>query len=381
MNGENSASDAPDWAYRAKHIKGRPEWQDFIPDELHQLGEVFFPIPRGEKGYNYPHHLQAYRFSADSQVLNAYFEQGWGYGISCAGDIAVVDVDDLDFLDDITEKLPKSLWQKSGSREGVHIFYFVEGLETRQNLYANFMDPRISPEQVKEESDWIHIGEVKCDPHGYVVGTNSVHPSGNRYGPLHGDEIATITKEELMEAIEDFKKPDTEATTQYDPSNYSDKGDSSPKQKHPFYQLTADDVLPHLQAGKRVAHPVHGSDTGMNFIKNSDGETFTCWRCQYGGGSGCGLNGPQYLACEATGMDCEDVRRKWYKDSSLHYDAWMLAVEKGLVGTKQVPYKVLHGFAVKTGVIKLSDKIGGRLYHDIEQQVKYEAEIGILFKR
>lgn len=48
----------PEWAERAKYIDHKPEWVDAVPHELWDLGEVFFPIPRGKKGYNYPHHVE-----------------------------------------------------------------------------------------------------------------------------------------------------------------------------------------------------------------------------------------------------------------------------------------------------------------------------------
>ena len=34
-----------------------------------------------------------------------------------------------------------------------------------------------------------------------------------------------------------------------------------------------------LPVGERVAHPLHGSDTGANFMLDEGGQTFRCWRC------------------------------------------------------------------------------------------------------
>ena len=351
----------PDWAHRARHIEHKPEWQDTIPHELWKLGEVFFPIPLAKKGWNYPHHLDEYRYSADDEVINAYLEAGFGYGIACAGSLAVVDVDDLNYLDDISEKLPETAWQLSGSREGVHLFYFVEGLETRITLHKEFLD------------EWIHIGEVKCDPHGYVVGPGSVHPSGNEYGPLQGGSITSISEEKLRDAVDEFIKPEPD-TEQYRDGDI-DYDDDLDRDVHGLYELTADDVLPWLEPDNKVAHPVHGSSTGRNFQKNDDRETFTCWRCQHGPGSGCGLNGTQFLAVEATGRDCDEIRMLWYRDTSIHYRAWRRAVEEGLIGYQDIPYKAAHGYAVEQGLIEGDEKLSGGLYHDVVNAMRYEAQM------
>lgn len=356
----------PDWSHRASHIPHKPDWVDMIPRELHELGEVFFPIPRMRKGWNYPHHLDEYRYGATDEVLNAYLEAGFGYGIACAGSLAVVDVDDLDYLDVIAEKLPETVWQLSGSREGVHLFYYVEGLGTRINLHAEFV------------GEWFHIGEVKCDPHGYVVGPGSVHPSGREYGPLKGDSIASISEEQLREAVDEFIKPEPES----EEYRYTEEEREHHQEQnaHNLYELTADDVLPWLEPEQKVAHPVHGSSTGRNFQKNSGGETFTCWRCQYGSGDGCGLNGTQYLAAEQTGRDCEDIRRLWHRDSTLHYRAWKKATQESLIGYKQIPYKAVHGFAVENGYIDSDDKIAGRVFMEAVNTMTYEAEMEDILK-
>lgn len=373
------------------HYSGhKPKEKRIIPEQLHELGEVFFPIPSRKKGWNYSHHLNQNRFSADDEVLNAYLEAGWGYGIACDGDLIVIDVDDLYYLEAITEELPRTVWQWSGSREGIHIFYYVSGLDTRINLHYNIVydsldwcvDVGIMEENIAEEvkdiivpvEGWNHIGEIKCDPHGYVVGPGSTHPSGNKYGPLNGDKIATISEEQLRTAISSFIKPEIPNQTAYKNIDYEEV-DTDDSTKHPFYELSADDVLPGLTPGQNIAHPVaaHGSTTGKNFKKNEDRETFTCWHCNYGSSHGCGLNGPQFLAVKATNLDCEDVRRLWRGDNTIHYHAWMQAIKDGLISYEYIPYKVLHGFAVENELIDVEDRLSGELYRDAEMVLRWEA--------
>lgn len=326
----------PEWAKRAKHIDSKPDWIDFVPHELWELGDAFFPIPRGKKSNLWPFHKKEKRFSADDEILNAYLEAGAGYGIVCVGDLAVLDIDDLDYKDEILQRLPDTLHQVTGSRTGEHHFYYCPDLDSRILLYDKFAGEKI------------HIGELKCDTHEFVVGPKSIHPSGNRYGPLQGEEIVTVKEETIREALDEYI---IEYDTRNEPDRQTwnrDTGDVSE-----FYGLSADDVLPWLEKEKRISHPVHGSSTGSNFMKNSSGDTFMCWRCTYGSGPGCGLSGAQFLAVEATDRNCDDVRANWDRDPTLHYEGWRRAYEQDLIGNDphEIPYKVLKGYGMTRGIV------------------------------
>lgn len=385
---EQKQKHKPEWAEEAESDPHRPNWQDKIPDTLGQLGEVFFPIPRRRKGWNYPHHLQEYRYDYRSEILNAYLEAGAGYGISCAGDLAVLDIDEKEFIEDIVPYLPDTAYQWTGSGEGVHLFFECEGLDNRVILY-NPEPHECDKDEHKcwietggecfREEDWGHLGEIKCDPHGYVIGPGSIHPSGREYGPLQGDEIATISASDFLYTVNNFIKPDDAD----EPPGYEDYGekvmDEAPDranggETHPFYELNADDVVPWLEPGRRVAHPVHGSSSNSNFIKNEDRETFTCWRHQYGGGDGCGLNPQQLLAVMRTGLDCDNVRRRWSREKILHWEAWREAVSQGLMNYTNPPFSAIVGYARKTGFAEDADEINHEMYWDLRNAIKYVIE-------
>lgn len=364
----------PDWANEAATDETKPVWQDKIPHLLWELGEVFFPIPSGKKGWNYPHHMDSKRFSADSETLNGYFSCGWSYGIACDGSLAVVDIDETFWLDEITSRLPQTAYQWSGSREGVHLFYKVEDLEQRQNLVLRLgLEEQSLAEGTSVTSDQkTHIGEVKCDPHGYVIGPGSLHPSGNHYGPLKGDSITEVGEEEFLDALNPFIYTG-DGSSWEEEHEYGEQDASS---EHEFYSLTADDVLPWLEPNKRIAHPIHGSSTGTNFMKNEDRETFTCWRCTYGLGQGCGVNAQQLLALMSIGNTlgdyaCEEIRRNWRSDSTLHWRAWEKAIKDGLISTTTIPYRVMKGYAVDEGVVSEQQELAGDLYHDIKNSLQY----------
>lgn len=381
----------PGWAGKASREPSSPNWQDFIPRPLWELGKVFFPVPRGRKGWNYPHHLDSYRYTADSEILNAYFDQGWGYGVACEGDLIVLDIDDRRYINEIIESLPDTVYQWTGSGDGVHIFYFCEGVTKRVTLKDITQEcPDCGEDTVYEdgkdvcdECGWQreqpHIGELKADSNGYVVGPGSRHPSGNDYGPLHGERIERIDKSQIANAIIPYvnteeRRRDIDNRRRYGPDNYAEYGEQS---KHEFYELTADDILPWLEKGKRMSHPIHGSDTGSNFMKNNDGETFVCWRCQVGSGDGCVINANHLLAMqEYPGTmgkyACEEIRRRWSQDPVLHYYSWKRAVKTGLIPLSDPPYTVIKGFLIKTEVIEENDPVPWR--HQASEQLKYEMQ-------
>lgn len=385
---ESIQMDEPDWAHRARYIDHKPEWQDKIPKELYELGEVFFPIPRGKKGWSYPHHLDDYRYEADGEILNAYFDAGWGYGIACDGDLIVLDIDDRGFISDIIENLPPTVYQWTGSGKGVHLFYICHGVTRRHTLKdVIWACPECrgktyyeGGKDVCEECSWEraqpHIGELKADPNGYVVGPGSIHPSGNTYGPLEGDEIKSIDKKTLFRSVRPYLNTEErrKGTSSRQVKDYSDYGNKS---NNVFYSLTADDLMPWLKYGERISHPIHGSDTKSNFMKNDQGKTFVCWRCTCGFGNGCVISAQHLLAMMEDPSSygshaCEEVRSKWRDNSVLHYHAWRHAVKIGLVPLGDIPYTVLKGFMVDIGAISEDEGLPWR--HQASEQLIYEMQ-------
>jgi hypothetical protein len=377
----------PDWAHRAQYIDHKPEWVDGIPHLLHQLGEVFFPIPAGRKGYPYPHHLDEYRYCATSETLNAYLECGWGYGVACANNLIVVDIDEKELAEEITDDLPETAYQISGSRTGVHLFYKSSGFNTRQILHypTEKHDCDNSDHSCRTDKDgdcvkeheWDHLGEVKADPHGYVVGPGSRHPSGNKYGPLRGDKIAEVDKEDLMERLDGYVKPQRGRASS--PGSY-DPEQTPEVSGYEFYQLGASDVMGFLSPNNRIDHPVHGSTSEAgNFMLNGDGETFTCWRHNFGGSQGCGINAQQFLAqSEAKQesnlgyIECDEIRRMWSTDYRLHFLGWRRAVRDGLIQVTSVPYKVILGYAKMNGWDVDEDNLSYKDYWDLRNAVQYD---------
>lgn len=351
------------WQERARHLDHKPNPAGVIPEQLHGLGKVFFPIPSLQKGWSYPHGSEDYRHSADSETLNAYLESSWGYGIACAGDLVVIDIDEMDYINEVTEYLPETIHQVTGSRQGVHFFYLVEGLNRRLIL--------------NDGED--HVGEIKCDPHGYVVGPGSRHPSGNRYGPLKGDSIAKVPIQEILYCLNSLLTDSSDNNYVEGKDQYSKSGNISPDQMSDLYTVSAHQATPGLSEGKRIAHPIHGSSTGSNFMMNDGGQTYTCWRCQHGSSDGCVLAPVQYLAVEYLGNVsdnvCEHVKRSWRSDDRLHFYAWYQAVEDGILNPDDIPSRVLTGYGVDRGIIEAGEDLTLEDYNLLEEAMKYEFAI------
>lgn len=354
----------PEWAERARNIPHKPNYVDRIPDKLKGLGEVFFPIPAPRKGYNYPHHLQEYRYTWNSETLNAYLEQGSNYGIACAGSLVVLDIDNLDYSSQLLEDLPESLYQRTGSREGVHVFYRCEGFNQCASLKTQ--------EEIHGVSD-VEVGDIKGHGNSYVVGPGSSHPSGNDYGPLAGESIARIEPEQLHDLIDEFSGDGKEVQT-----SDRDWSEIEPQARHDFYSLDADDVNTSLAHNERGSNPFHGSSTGTNFMKNEDGSTFVCWRCDSGSSDGCVLGGVHYLAAKAlqneySNYHCEHIRGSWQDEPRLHYHAWTEAVEMGLVDPTDPPYTVIVGFMEENGYSGDVMDVTPEALHFSEQELAYKA--------
>lgn len=235
-----------------------------VPTPLADLGAVFVPIEPREKGTRRPR-TDEHLYAPDDPVLEAYLEAGHNYGVACRDDLAVLDADDPDALADVIDAIPETAWQVSGSGEGEHYFLQVPGLDADLPLD----DPETGE----------NVGHVKGAEQSYVVGPGSVHPSGNRYGPLQGDTLSTITETELRDILGEFLQENTDDdagelfdTTRPRRTNGPARTGDTP--------LDIYDVLSRARYPEetRVTHPFHGSETGANFMVDGGGETWACWR-------------------------------------------------------------------------------------------------------
>lgn len=235
-----------------------------VPTALHHLGEAFVPIPPWKKGTRRPRTPENL-FEATDPVLEAYLEAGHNYGVTCRGDLIVLDADDPDGLADAIDALPETAWQVSGSGEGEHYFLEIPGIDEDLKLF----DPETNA----------HLGEVKGAEQSYVVGPGSSHPSGGTYGPIQGDRVATVDEETFRELVEPYLRSSA-AAGEHRPVAGPEAETRAGGTPQRDTAVSVYDVVSRRRypEGGRAEHPFHGSDTGANFMVDDGAETWRCWR-------------------------------------------------------------------------------------------------------
>lgn len=266
-----------------------------IPDPLADLGAVFVPVPAGEKAARTardPEHLH----TAGDPDLRAHLEAGGNYGVTCRGDLAVLDADDPDVLEKAIRCLPDTVRQVSGSGSGEHYFYHIPDLEGGLTL----TDP--------DTGD--HVGDVKAAEQDYVIGPGSTHPTGGTYGPLEGEQIATVDADEFRRALEPYLSTPGKAGSCTVKPQGATRHERPPVDGEP----ELDDVITPsaYPTEARRPHPCHGSSTGANFKVHEGREVAYCYRHDTA------LRGLHLWAIDEGLISCDDVGARGELDT----DTW-----------------------------------------------------------
>jgi putative DNA primase/helicase len=120
-----------------------------------------------------------------------------------------------------------------------------------------------------------------------------------------------------------------------------------------LFDLTVDNILP-ISPGRREPHPLHESDTGMNFSKSR--ALFHCWRHNVS------LNPIQYLCVKAKYMTCLEAgtghknsgagASKVTGDDGAIFWAWLQAKKDNLIPIDdKIPVKAMRYIAKKHKVV------------------------------
>lgn len=203
---------------------------------------------------------------ADTNFLK-WIEDGGNYGIMTGvGNLAVIDSDTFEMASGVEAMLPKTLTIKTGSG-GHHSYFFCPDL-----------DKKIVVQQ-HNGTGLKHYGEVQWLGQ-QVVGPGSLHPNGKYYEILTDTEIASVKKSEIESVLEKLMPKPLSVP--------KDKAESCRKDN---IKITGkiSDIIPVYgmrltSEGYQGSHPIHGSETGINFCVNTSENTFYCFRCNAGGG-------------------------------------------------------------------------------------------------
>jgi len=200
-------------------------------------------------------------YSFNDGSLLDHLKTGANYGvIGGYGGLIIIDGDCPEVAEDI-KKLPKTFMVKS--KKGAHYYFFCP--ELTENIKFKGPDPKTDYGQIQVKKK-------------YVVGPNSIHPSGIKYQPNDLD-IAWISKEDLFSALKDWLE-------------YEETEDVfDPKYKSDYIDFPISNLLSYCSGFKKISdgyigpHPIHGSTNGKNLHINTRENKFYCHRCGYGGGS------------------------------------------------------------------------------------------------
>lgn len=204
------------------------------------------------------------------EEIQKHIKSEINYGVLCGyGDLAVIDCDNPELQKHVEAVLPATFRIKTG-RGGMHNYFFVPNLQNKIILTTKLQDKEV------------HWGEVQSKG-TQVVGDGSIHPNGNKYEVVAPMMIATISEEQLMAAVRPFmhESQQSDENADWEKQKYGKSGIDMINVKEVWGTLG-------LKAhGDEYygAHPIHGSESGMNFWLNPSKNLWHCFRCSAGGGA------------------------------------------------------------------------------------------------
>jgi len=211
--------------------------------------------------------------------------------------LVIIDIDDYSFIN----QMPDTLIVTSRKRTGVHGFCWKKPDDNRLpiNIPTEHGEVRSSDQYVvaagsycqtstadidKEDIDQTLKTAIKQDPLLGVYTLRTEKPPIE----IGYDELPQFFKDRKAEVE---KQPKVVTTYQYKP--IAGKGKRSA-----LFELRMEDIVP-ISPGKREPHPLHSSDTGMNFsVSEGLGH---CWRHLVS------LNAIQFLAVKSGYCGCLDA--------------------------------------------------------------------------
>jgi putative DNA primase/helicase len=223
------------------------------------------------------------RYEADDIELTTWLENGGNYGIVCGEGLHAIDLDDK-ALQEKFEQHIETLTVKTGrTPEGRH--YFI-----RSDCTENGM--------IFSDGEKKNLGNIQVR-NKYVVGAGCFHYSGNKYEVAKDVPIAWATKKQLEEIFGEHLAWSKQHLSEEQAQIEVDFGFDIP---------IADiiDLTLLRQIGQdefQGSHPLHGSQTGINFTVNTKKNCWHCFRCNSGGGA------LLWLAVKNKFIECHEAQK------------------------------------------------------------------------
>jgi KaiC/GvpD/RAD55 family RecA-like ATPase len=208
---------------------------------------------------NYKGELTNYTFN--NEKLLTHIKNGGNYGVMGGlGGLVILDIDDSSINEELDKLISQTFTVKTGS--GNQHRYFIAPKDTKKLIL-----------QVGTK----HFGELQSWG-AQVVGPDSIHPNGNKYEIIQDIEIANlyetkinILKQKYSDNYEIIVQPKWENIVKLDIADQ--------------IKITSLINVANLKKYRNEyfgKHPVHGSETGMNFFVNPDKNLCYCFRHKIG---------------------------------------------------------------------------------------------------
>ncbi len=272
-----------------------------VPEQLRDWRFVLLK-PRSKEAFEKNWQTTA-NYAFDDPELLGHLENGGNYGV-IAGEHVIVESDTPELETIVERELPPTFTQRSPGHHSKHFFF--NGASRTIPLFDR------SRPRGKD-----NVGHVKSGP-SYVVGPGCIHPNGGRYEIVDDRPVASVTDDQVRQVLTQFIARRALAAEK-----------SEARKHHASESFSILDLVHGLGLKERTGqlqgpHPVHGSETGMNFSVNPSENVWHCFRCNTGGG-------PWHLLAVLQGIiDCQDAVPGGLR-GELFKRARDIALEKGLV--------------------------------------------------
>ena len=299
-----------------------------------------------------------------------------GLAARAEDDLIIVDIDDWNFINQAKE----TLTIKSRKRCGIHAFYF-------KNKECHILPTNIPTD----------YGELRSSDQ-YVVCSGSYCLTSNNdilKEPIPENMKESIINDEYLGVYTVFNNipcniisfnelPEFMKKRKFDNDNKQkiiQEKDYSPKkfngEKSALYNLNIHDLIS-IHDQRRHPHPLHSSDTGMNFsIKDNLAH---CWRHNVS------INALQYLVVKSGYMGCLDAGTSHndggagcsgiINDDGAIFHAWIEAKKQGIIPRDdKIPCRAMKYIAIKNKLIPPNYsgwKLPINVYNDVIKMVEGE---------
>ncbi len=227
-----------------------------------------------------PHGRRVKYYSCSSLEITNWVKHGNNVGATSLTGYAVFIDGDTEEIRSVVENWINTFWWSTGKPE--------------HRQYALFLkdEPLMGAIPL---TDGGYIKTMK----GYVIIPPSIHPNGRRYGEEINDvPIATVSKSDLIEKFRPYfkrKQPNT-----------GKRAIGFKRFKRSIGGLRLEDIIDVSklrQTGSKYqgSHPIHGSESGSNFVVDVSRGLWHCFRCGTGGSV------LEWIAVSEGVLDCSEI--------------------------------------------------------------------------